>query len=117
METREREGMIAHRVDVMFRLPHAATLDARPCVQRIDDSPPEDVACDRGRGNGKATLRPGANLGLVRNRLAEEQLESRPCGAELRRRCHREVELQCAWQQEYSVDGRPRLEVDELYCV
>src|SRR6266487_3731749 len=50
MEAREREGMIAHRADVMFRLPHAATLDAGPCVQRIDDAPPEDVPRDRGVG-------------------------------------------------------------------
>src|SRR6266566_6485124 len=117
MEAREREGMIAHCADVMFRLPHAATLDARPCVQRIDDAPPEDVPCDRGRGNEEAPLRPAANLGLVRSRLAKAELESRPCGAELRRRCDGEVELQCVWQQEYAVDGRPRFEVGELYRV
>src|SRR5712691_12942909 len=109
MEAREREGMIAHRGDVMFRLPDAATLDARPCVQRIDDAPPEDIPCDRGRRNEEAPLRPAANLGLVRSRLAKEKLESRPCEAELRRRCHRKVELQCVWQQEHAVDGRLRL--------
>src|SRR6266498_918176 len=80
MEAREREGMITHRADVMFRLPHAATLDARPCVQRIDDAPPEDVPYDRGRANEEAPLRPAANLGLVRSRLAKEKLESRPWG-------------------------------------
>src|SRR5206468_9069471 len=109
LDAREREGMIAHRADVMFRLPHAATLDARSCVQRIDDAPPEDVPCDRGRGNEEAPLRPARNLGLVGSRLAKEKLESRPCGAELRRRCHGEIELQCVWQQEYAVDGRARL--------
>src|SRR6266545_6537647 len=117
MEAREREGMITHRADVMFRLPHAATLDARPCVQRIDDAPPEDVPYDRGRANEEAPLRPAANLGLVRGRLAKEKLESRPCGAELRRRCHGEVELQLIWQQEDAVDGRPCFEVGELYRV
>src|SRR5215218_5233132 len=117
MEAREREGMIAHRADVMFRLPNAATLDACPCVQRIDDAPPEDVPCDRRRGNEEAPLRPAANLGLVCSRLAKEKLESRPCGAELRRQCHGEVELQCVWQQENAVDGPPRFEVGELYRV
>src|SRR5437773_4043220 len=117
MEAREREGMIAHGVDVMLRLPHAATLDTRPCVQRIDDAPPEDVSCDRGRENEEAPPRPAADLGLVRNRLTKEKLEFRPCGAELRRRCHGEVELQCVLQQEYAVDGRPRHEVGELYRV
>src|SRR6266566_9287494 len=117
METREREGMIAHRADVMFRLPHAATLDARPCVQRIDDAPPEDVPSDRGRGNEEAPWRPAANLGLFRSRLAKEELEFRACGTELRCRCHREVELQCVRQQEDAVDGRPRFEVGELYRV
>src|SRR5438309_12098475 len=100
MEARERERMIAHRADVMFRLPHAATLDAGPCVQRIDHAPPEDVPCDRGRGNEEAPLRPAANLGLVLSRLAKEKLESRACGAELRRRSNGEVEMQCLWQKE-----------------
>src|SRR6266480_2128574 len=36
-----------------------------------------------------------------------------PAGAELRRRCHGEIELQCVWQQKHAVDGRPRLEVGE----
>src|SRR5439155_17613777 len=117
MEAREREGMIAHCADVMLRLPRAATLDARPCVQRIDDAPAEDVLCDRGRGNEEASLRPAANLGLVRSRLAKEKLESRPCGSELRRRCQGEVELQCVRQQEYAVRGGPRFEVGELYRV
>src|SRR5215218_6675960 len=117
MEAREREGMIAHRADVMFYLPHAATLDAGPCVQRIDDAPPEDVPCNRRRGNEEASLRPAGNLGLVRSRLAKEKLESRPCGAELPRRCHGEVELQCVWQQEHAVDGRACYEVGEPYRV
>src|SRR5256714_1385518 len=109
--------MVANRADVMFRLPNAATLDARPCVQRIDDAPPEDVPCDRGRGNEEAPRRPGPNLGIVCSRLAKEKLESRPPGAELRRRCHGKVELQCLWQQEHAIDGRSRYEVGELYRV
>src|SRR3954464_15046168 len=103
--------MIAHGVDVMFRLPHAATFNACPSVQRVDDAPPEDVPCDRGREDEEAPGRPWASLGLVCSRLAEEKLEFRPCGAKLRRRCHGEVELQCVRQQEYAIDGRPRLEV------
>src|SRR5437870_4164452 len=103
MEACERKGMIARRADVMFRLPHPATLDARPCVQRVDDAPTEEVPCDRGRGNEDASLRPAVNLGLVRSRLAEEKLESRPRGAELRRRCHGQIELQCVRQQEDAV--------------
>ena len=81
MDARERERMIAHRADVVLGLPDAATLDARPCVQRLDDAPTEEVPCDRGRGNEDASLRPAANLGLVRSRLAEEKLESWPRGA------------------------------------
>src|SRR5437764_4595944 len=117
MEAREREGMIAHRADVMFRLPHAATLDACPCMKRVDDAPSEDVPCDRGRRNEEPPRDRCRNLGRVRGGLAEEKLESRPCGTELRRRGHGEVELQCVWQQEYAVSGRPRFEVDELYRV
>ena len=55
-QARKREGVIAHCADVVFRLPNPATLDARPCVQRIDDAPPEDVPCDRGRGNGEEKM-------------------------------------------------------------
>jgi hypothetical protein len=102
MEAREREGVTADRADVMFRPPHAATFDARPCMQRIDDAPPEDVSCNRGRGSEEAPLRLAANLGLVRCRLAKKKLESRPCWAELRGRCHRKVELQCVWEQKYA---------------
>ena len=104
--------MVAHRTDVVLRLPDAAALDARSRMQGVDDAPPEDVFCNRGRVNEEAARRAG-NLRLVGRRLAEEELEARPCGAKVGRRGHREVELECVREQEHAVDGRPNLEVGE----
>ena len=85
-----------------------------PRVQRIDDAPPEDVACGRRRGNEEAARRPARSFWLVHGRLAEEELKARARGAELSRRSHGQVELQCIREQKHAVDGRPRLEIGEL---
>src|SRR5215211_2581870 len=113
MEAGEREGMVARCADVVLRLPYAAALDARPPVQRIDDTPAEDVRRDRGRRKEEAALRAATNLGLIRGGLPKEKLEAWPCGAKLARRCHREIELQCVRQEKHAVEGRPRFQVDE----
>jgi hypothetical protein len=53
-EASERERVIAHRADIVLRLPETPALDARARVERVDDAPPEDVVCDRWRGDEEA---------------------------------------------------------------
>jgi hypothetical protein len=50
-EAEQRQPVVAHRANVMLRLPQAPALDARACVERVDDAPPEQVPRDRWRGN------------------------------------------------------------------
>jgi hypothetical protein len=106
--------VVAHGTDVMLGLPEAPTLDARAGVERIDDAPPEEVPRDRRRGNEQVSRRRGS-LGLARSRLAKEQPESWTRGTKLRRRSHRQVELQRVRQQEYAVHGRTAPKIGEPY--
>jgi hypothetical protein len=99
-------------------LPNTPTFDAGARVERVDDTPPEEVVRDRWRGNEEVSCdRRCANLGVVRSRLAEEKSESWPGGAKPSRRRHREVELKRVRQQEHAIRGRAALEVSKLHRV
>jgi hypothetical protein len=42
-QAEQRQRVVAHRADVMLRLPEAPVLDARARVERLDDAPREQV--------------------------------------------------------------------------
>ena len=48
-EAGKRERVVAHRADVVLRLPETPALDARARVERVDDAPSEEVPRDRRR--------------------------------------------------------------------
>ena len=98
--------MVAHGADVVLGLPETPALDARARVERIDDTPPEEVPRDRWVGL----------LHLAR-RLAEQKPESWSGRTKPSCRRHREVELQRVRQQEHAVGGRAALEVGEVHRV
>jgi hypothetical protein len=98
-------------------LPEATALDTRTRVKRVNDAPADDVRGARRSRDEKRRPRPPRRLADLRGRLAEEKVEARPRGAELRRRRQREVDLQCVGKQEDAVDRRPRFEVYERYGV
>src|SRR5207253_9497212 len=78
-EAGKRERVVAHGADVMLGLPDTPALDAHARVERVDDAPPEDVPCDRRRGDEEVPRgRRRGNLWLARRRLVEEEPESRP---------------------------------------
>src|ERR671910_2912974 len=52
-EAGNRERVVAHGADVMLRLPDTPALDARARVERVDDTPPEDVPWDPALELGK----------------------------------------------------------------
>ena len=112
-QARERQGVVAHGADIMLGLPDTAALDARACVKRVDDAPPEDVRRDRRRGNEQTPRLPG-NLGLASSRLAKEKPESWTRWTKVGRGRHRKVELKRVRQQEYAVDGRIVHKIGEL---
>ena len=113
-QARERQAVVAHGADIMLGLPDTAALDARACVKRVDDAPPEDVRRDRRRGNEQTPRLPG-NLGLASSRLAKEKPESWARWTKVGRGRHRKVELKRVRQQEYAVDGRTVHKIGELY--
>jgi hypothetical protein len=104
--------VVAHGPNVVLGLPETATLDARSRVERVDDTPAEDVLGD-GRRRDEQVARHRRHLGLARTRLAEEKPKSWTGGAKRSRRCHREVQLKCVRQQEHAVERRPALELGE----
>lgn len=110
----ERERVIADRADVVLGLPEPIALDARACMQRIDNAPAEDVSRDRGRGDEEiAWGRRHAGPGLDCDR-AEQKPEARPGGSKLRRRAHRNVQLKRVREQEYPIRCGATFEVDEV---
>jgi hypothetical protein len=83
-EAGERERVIAHRTDIVRRLPETPALDARARVQRVDDAPPEDVFCDGRRGDEEAPLEMAPDLRTRRppSRRRGAGTEARPDGTE-----------------------------------
>jgi hypothetical protein len=117
VEARERESVIAHRADVVLRLPCPATLDASTPVQRVNDTPAEDVSGDYRRREVETARWPLGSVGVVRSRLTEKQLELRPRRTKRGLRCHGEVELERIGQQEDAVDRGPDFKIDQPYRV
>src|SRR3954468_9363141 len=95
-QARERECVVAHRADVMLRLPETTPLDACARVEGVDDAPAKQVVRDQRRGNehvpwdGRC-----ATPGIVRSGSAEQKPESWASRTELNRRRQRQVKLQC----------------------
>jgi hypothetical protein len=112
----KRQCVITHGANVMLGLPNTLALDARAHVKRIDDAPPENVPRDRWRINEQAPRRRG-NSALIGSHLPEDKPQQRAVGAELSRRCHRDVHLKRTRQQEYAVSSRTTLKISEHYRV
>src|SRR5207248_1103494 len=92
-EADKRERVIAHGADVMLGLPNTPALDARARVQRVDDTPPEEVPRDRRRRNEELSRDRRHGRVCVTRCLAEQKPESWPGRTKLSCRRHREVEL------------------------
>ena len=65
--------MITNSAGVVLRLPEATPLDASPHVQRVNDSPAEEMCRCRGWGD----------VALALGGLPEEQAEPRAGGGEV----------------------------------
>jgi hypothetical protein len=59
----------------------------------------------------------GGTLGLARRGRTEQQPESWPGGTKLRRRGHRQVDLQRVGEQEHAVGGRAALQVGKVHRI
>src|SRR5262249_20191102 len=99
----QRERVVAHGTDTVLCLPDSPTLDARAPMKRVDDAPSKQVT----------RLHRWWTHALTRRDLATQEPEAWPGGTKLRRRRHREVELQRVGEQEHPVGGRTSLEVDQ----
>src|SRR5258708_31654541 len=86
-QTRERQYLVAQPADHVFRLPCAATRDARPCVQCIE--PAHAYQPFKGRN--------GRSRSLIRR--TEEEAERRGDRTEVGLRPKREVNLERVAEQ------------------
>src|SRR6185503_16117576 len=77
-EAGKRQRVVADGPDVVLGLPHAAALDARARMERVDDAPAEEIRRGRRRWKNR-----------VARRLAEQEPEARARRTELRRRRQR----------------------------